>query len=171
MNKQIIQALALKNFSEAKQLVFKFLYAKSALALDEARLEVASSVFNTLEEVDESLATTSGALIAGDRKKIPGKVKKTTSVPKLASEIDAEHQKYVSSLKKEETEVQESNMKEIDTDRLLKKWRKDHVSNFHLRKAKEKASRSPEQVKKDADSDAYSAAHVKKTGKRLGRID
>ena len=125
MHRKIIQSIMLEKFAKAKELVFKSLYAKSALSLDEARRGVASFVFNTLEEEEEE----------------------------------------------EETEVQESNMKEIDTDRLLKKWRKDHVSNFHLRKAKEKASRSPEQVKKDADADAYSAAHVKKTGKRLGRID
>lgn len=47
MNKQIIKALALKNFSEAKDLVFKSLYAKSAIALDEARFDVSERMFNS----------------------------------------------------------------------------------------------------------------------------
>lgn len=131
MNKQIVKALALKNFSEAKELVFKSLYAKSALALDEARIEVANGVFNNTEEETE-----------------------------------------------ETEEIEESNMKELDTERQLKsgyftnaKSRKAHVNKFYARKAKEKASRSPSEVEKDAKTDAYSAAYTKKTGKRVGRID
>jgi hypothetical protein len=57
-------------------------------------------------EVDESLAATAGALAAGSQmsgaKKPLGKKK---PAPKLASEVDAEHQKYVASLKKEDTEL------------------------------------------------------------------
>lgn len=131
MNKKIIQALALKNFSEAKELVFKSLYAKSALALDEARLEVANGVFNNAEEETE-----------------------------------------------ETEEIEESNMKELDTERQLKsgyftnaKSRKAHVNNFYARKAKEKASRSPSEIEKDVKTDAYRAAYTKRTGKRVGRID
>lgn len=131
MNKQIVKALALKNFSEAKELVFKSLYAKSALALDEARIEVANGVFNNTEEETE-----------------------------------------------ETEEIEESNMKELDTERQLKsgyftnaKSRKAHVDKFYARKAKEKASRSPSEIKKDAKTDAYRAAYTKRTGKRVGRID
>lgn len=130
MNKQIVKALALKNFSEAKELVFKSLYAKSALALDEARIEVANGVFNNAEETEEA------------------------------------------------EEIEESNMKELDTERQLKsgyftnaKSRKAHVNKFYARKAKEKASRSPSEVEKDAKTDAYRAAYTKRTGKRVGRID
>lgn len=131
MNKQIVKALALKNFSEAKELVFKSLYAKSALALDEARIEVANGVFNNAEEETE-----------------------------------------------ETEEIEESNMKELDTERQLKsgyftnaKSRKAHVNNFYARKAKEKASRSPSEIEKDVKTDAYRAAYTKRTGKRVGRID
>lgn len=134
MNKQIVKALALKNFSEAKELVFKSLYAKSALALDEARIEVANGVFNNTEEETEETEETE--------------------------------------------EIEESNMKELDTERQLKggyftnaKSRKAHVNKFYARKAKEKASRSPSEVEKDAKTDAYRAAYTKKTGKRVGRID
>ena len=132
MNKKIIQALALKNFSEAKELVFKSLYAKSALALDEARLEVANGVFNNAEEETE-----------------------------------------------ETEEIEESNMKELDTARQIASdffdnasvRRQAHVDKFYARKAKEKASRSPSEIKKDAKTDAYRAAYTKRTGKRVGRID
>ena len=132
MNKKIIQALALKNFSEAKELVFKSLYAKSALALDEARLEVANGVFNNAEEETE-----------------------------------------------ETEEIEESNMKELDTARQIASdffdnasvRRQAHVDKFYARKAKEKASRSPSEIEKDAKTDAYRAAYTKKTGKRVGRID
>lgn len=57
-------------------------------------------------EVDESLAATAGALAAG--RPMSGAKKplvKKKSAPKLASEVDAEHQKYVASLKKEDTEL------------------------------------------------------------------
>jgi len=43
---QIAKALLNKSFSEAKELVFKSLYAKASLALDETRFAVANSVFN-----------------------------------------------------------------------------------------------------------------------------
>ena len=135
MNKKIIQALALKNFSEAKELVFKSLYAKSALALDEARLEVANGVFNNAEEETEETEETE--------------------------------------------EIEESNMKELDTARQIASdffdnasvRRQAHVDKFYARKAKEKASRSPSEIKKDAKTDAYRAAYTKRTGKRVGRID
>ena len=45
-NKHIAKALLNKSFAEAKELVFKSLYAKASLALDEARYDVANSVFN-----------------------------------------------------------------------------------------------------------------------------
>ena len=45
-NKLIAKALLNKSFAEAKELVFKSLYAKSSLALDEARFAVANGVFN-----------------------------------------------------------------------------------------------------------------------------
>jgi hypothetical protein len=45
-NKQIAKALLNKSFAEAKELVFKSLYAKASLALDEARFAVANGVFN-----------------------------------------------------------------------------------------------------------------------------
>ena len=45
-NKHIAKALLNKSFAEAKELVFKSLYAKASLALDEARFAVATAVFN-----------------------------------------------------------------------------------------------------------------------------
>lgn len=45
-HKQIAKALLNKTFAEAKELIFKSLYAKASLALDEARFAVANSVFN-----------------------------------------------------------------------------------------------------------------------------
>jgi len=45
-NKKIAKAMLNKNFVEAKELVFKSLYAKASLAMDEARYDVANSVFN-----------------------------------------------------------------------------------------------------------------------------
>ena len=142
MSKDIVKALVTKKFSEAKDLVFKSLYAKAALAMDDARLGVASSVFNSpSDETDEV----------------------TEEVEEEVEEVE---------------EVDESNMKELDTERQLKggyftdaKSRKAHVDKFYARKAKEKASRSPSEIEKDAKTDAYRAAHTKKTGKRLGRID
>ena len=129
MNKQIVKALALKNFSEAKELVFKSLYAKSALALDEARIEVANGVFNNTEEETEET--------------------EETEEPEETEEIEESKDGYFTNAKS----------------------RKAHVDKFYARKAKEKASRSPSEVEKDAKTDAYRAAYTKKTGKRVGRID
>ena len=145
MSKDIVKALVTKKFSEAKDLVFKSLYAKAALAMDDARLGVASSVFNSpLDETEE-----------------------------VTEEVEEELEEV-----EEVEEVDESNMKELDTERQLKngyfddaKSRKAHVDNFYARKAKEKASRSPSEIKKDAETDAYRAAYTKRTGKRVGRID
>ena len=55
INKKIAKALLNKSFSEAKEMVFKALYAKASLALDEARLEVTNSVFNPVQEEDEQI--------------------------------------------------------------------------------------------------------------------
>lgn len=55
MNKQIARALVLKNFTEAKGLIFGSLYAKSSLAMDEARYEITKSMFNTPEESEETI--------------------------------------------------------------------------------------------------------------------
>ena len=117
MSKDIVKALVTKKFSEAKDLVFKSLYAKAALAMDDARLGVASSVFNSpLDETEE-----------------------------VTEEVEEELE--------EVEEVDESNMKELDTERQLKngyfddaKSRKAHVNNFYARKAKEKASRSQSEI-------------------------
>ena len=46
INKRIARAMLNKSFAEAKELVFKSLYAKSSLALDEARYAVANAIFN-----------------------------------------------------------------------------------------------------------------------------
>ena len=54
-HKQIAKALLNKSFAEAKELVFKSLYAKASLALDEARFAVANGVFNTVEEAVEQI--------------------------------------------------------------------------------------------------------------------
>ena len=53
-NKLIAKALLNKSFAEAKELVFKSLYAKSSLALDEARYEVANSVFNEAKKTPDT---------------------------------------------------------------------------------------------------------------------
>jgi hypothetical protein len=58
-NKLIAKALVNKSFAEAKELVFKSLYAKASLALDEARFAVANAVFNSVEEAElEEMAQT-----------------------------------------------------------------------------------------------------------------
>jgi len=57
-HKKIAKALVNKSFAEAKELVFKSLYAKASLALDEARFAVANAVFNeATEQIDEDLQT------------------------------------------------------------------------------------------------------------------
>ena len=56
-------------------------------------------------EVDESLAATAGALAAGRPMSGAKKPLVKKKPAKLASEVDAEHQKYVASLKKEGTEL------------------------------------------------------------------
>jgi hypothetical protein len=55
-NKRIARAMLKKSFAEAKELVFKSLYAKASLALDEARYAVANAIFNEAE-LDEMAQT------------------------------------------------------------------------------------------------------------------
>lgn len=49
INKKIVQSIVNKSFTEAKDLVFKSMYAKASLALDDARFVVTNSVFNEVE--------------------------------------------------------------------------------------------------------------------------
>lgn len=53
INKEIVKALLEKDYTGAKESVFKSLYAKASLALDEVRFDVANGVFNTVEEEAE----------------------------------------------------------------------------------------------------------------------
>ena len=78
MSKDIVKALVTKKFSEAKELVFQSLYAKTALAMDDARMGVASSVFNAPTDQDEDFE-----LDEGETKKAH-----ETSAPAGASDKD-----------------------------------------------------------------------------------
>lgn len=72
MSKDIVKALVTKKFSEAKDLVFQALYAKSALAMDDARMSIASSVFNApTEQVEEG----TGGIYDDDNQSPPSKPK------------------------------------------------------------------------------------------------
>ena len=51
--KQLAKAVINKDFAQAKDLVFKSLYARASLALDEARYTVAQSIYNSTTEVNE----------------------------------------------------------------------------------------------------------------------
>ena len=54
INKKIVKALLEKNYVDAKESVFKNLYAKASLLLDEERVGLAEALFNTeLEEAAE----------------------------------------------------------------------------------------------------------------------
>lgn len=46
INKKIVKSLLEKNYSEMKDLVFKSLYAKASLLMDEERMAVADVLFN-----------------------------------------------------------------------------------------------------------------------------
>ena len=85
MSKDIVKALVTKKFSEAKELVFQSLYAKTALAMDDARMGVASSVFNApAEQVEEGKGVPAGASKEDHekaRKANPYKVKLGKGVP------------------------------------------------------------------------------------------
>lgn len=68
--KRIAKAVLNKSFAEAKEEVFKLLYAKSSLALDEARLEVANSVFNEAKKTTGVPAGASEDKFAAAREEI-----------------------------------------------------------------------------------------------------
>ena len=60
INKKIVKSLLEKNYSEMKDLVFKSLYAKASLLMDEERVAVADVLFNEgsggMYDDDESAA-------------------------------------------------------------------------------------------------------------------
>lgn len=62
--KKIARAVLNKNFAEAKELVFKSLYARASLSLDEARYAVADAVFNGQEQIDEISKATKDSYVA-----------------------------------------------------------------------------------------------------------
>jgi hypothetical protein len=58
-NKKIVKALLEKNYVDAKESVFKSLYAKASLLIDEERVQIASALFSeatgeTETEVEET---------------------------------------------------------------------------------------------------------------------
>lgn len=68
--KRIAKALINKNFAEAKEEVFKLLYAKASLALDEARFVVATGVFNEAKKTTGVPAGASEDKFAAAREEI-----------------------------------------------------------------------------------------------------
>lgn len=63
--KQLAKAVINKNFAEAKDIVFKSLYARASLALDEARYTVAQSIYNaSAEQIDEISKATKDSYVA-----------------------------------------------------------------------------------------------------------
>jgi len=68
--KQLTKAVINKDFAEAKDLLFKSLYARASLALDEVRYSVADAVFNSTEEITEDYQT------AAREREVNRKVKK-----------------------------------------------------------------------------------------------
>jgi len=115
-NKLIAKALLNKSFSEAKELVFKSLYAKSSLALDEARYDVANSVFN---EAKKSPATSVPAGASEDKfkaardtvKKAGYKAKLGKGVPAGAMKEEAELDEMAQTAeRKKETDREEEKL-------------------------------------------------------------
>jgi len=68
--KQLTKAVINKDFAEAKDILFKSLYARASLALDEVRYSVADAVFNSTEEITEDYQT------AAREREVNRKVKK-----------------------------------------------------------------------------------------------
>lgn len=83
--KRIAKAVLNKSFAEAKEGVFKLLYAKASLALDEARLEVANGVFNEAKKTSGVHAGASEEKFAAHR----AEVKKAGHKAKLGKGVPA----------------------------------------------------------------------------------
>ena len=128
-NKHIAKALLNKSFAEAKELVFKSLYAKASLALDEARFAVANGVFN-------EAAKTSGVPAGASEDKFiahRAEVKKAGHKAKLGKGVPAGSMK-------EEAELEEAKNKKMKEwtprlDKLMKN--RDAVRSKPMKKAKD----------------------------------
>lgn len=128
-NKHIAKALLNKSFAEAKELVFKSLYAKASLALDEARFAVANSVFN-------EAAKTSGVPAGASEDKFTAAratIKKAGYKAKLGKGVPA-------GAMKEEAELEEAKNKKMKEwtprlDKLMKN--RDAVRSKPMKKAKD----------------------------------
>ena len=102
-HKQIAKALLNKTFAEAKELVFKSLYAKASLALDEARFAVANSVFN-------EAAKTTGVPAGASEDKFTAaraEIKKAGHKAKLGKGVPA------GSMKEEAEQIDEAELDEM----------------------------------------------------------
>lgn len=85
ITKKIAKAVVNKSFAEAKELVFKSLYAKASLALDEARFAVANGVFNEAAKTSGVPAGASEDKFAAHR----AEVKKAGHKAKLGKGVPA----------------------------------------------------------------------------------
>jgi len=122
-NKHIAKALLNKSFAEAKELVFKSLYAKASLALDEARFVVANGVFN-------EAAKTSGVPAGASEDKFiahRAEVKKAGHKAKLGKGVPAG--RVQEEVKDADSKSEQARAAAKKKDKALKKW-------FETRKSK-----------------------------------
>jgi len=123
--KKITKAVLNKNFAEAKDLLFKNLYAKASLSLDEARYSVANAVFNG---VDESYMPTKKNKIKGDL--VPsGGAKKMILVQKVKNGKKIGSPRPIPAMKEGAEQLDEKKMKVWSPrlDKLMKNRDKIYV--------------------------------------------
>jgi len=130
-HKKIAKALVNKSFAEAKELVFKSLYAKASLAMDEARFAVANAVFNEAKTAPDT-GVPAGA--SEDKfKAARATIKKAGYKAKLGKGVPA-------GAMKEEAELEEAKNKKMKewTPRLDKLMNnRDAVRSKPMKKAKD----------------------------------
>jgi len=80
-NKSIVKALLEKNYVDAKESVFKALYAKASLLLDEERIGIAASLFSEDKKM---------GMYSDDPSEEPKKKKKKTKAEKPSMYEEAE---------------------------------------------------------------------------------
>jgi len=90
INKKIVKSLLEKNYSEMKDLVFKSLYAKASLLMDEERVAVADVLFNEgtsgVYDDDDSAAAPEKPKTASEKKAKVKTIKKPAANTGYAGE-------------------------------------------------------------------------------------
>ena len=177
INKKIVKALLEKNYVDAKESVFKSLYARASLALDEARFAIANGVFNEGKTASKVPAGVPAGASEDKFKAASAEIKKAGYKAKLGKGVPA------GSMKEEAEQIDEVSPPGMEKMTGSKKTKASFAKQYgkrgksvmyatawklHNKKAGIEEAAEGETAKDMTDVAMNKKAQKSKTGKKIG---